>query len=299
MATNYLAVAEQRGLKLKLDNLDLSNWVTDQAKYRKVLSIITKAKSHQKSDGRVYPRYSQHPTTGRIMTRDPNLLQFPYDLVQGDFVKIGPSATEAILFLKENGEDKAADFLIGSQASVSSLMVDHLNFRHGHRQHAKIALFRLMYGQAPETEEQRRCMAALHRLLPGIFGKTLSDAARRKAATLSLEVASYAEQKGKVVGFLHDEILVEGGAQPLSVSDIQDIQDEFYRRLRAWDPEAPPEPVIVELTPLEECLQWLKDCGGVMAIANNPMAHQLIKEGLAKRGGYNHLGQRTLILIES
>lgn len=294
MATNYLAVAEQRGLKLKLDNLDLSNWITDQAKYRKVLSIIAKAKVHQKADGRVYPRYSQHPTTGRIMTRDPNLLQFPYDLVQGDFVKIGPSATEVILFLKENGEGEAADFLIGSQASVSSLVVDHLNFRHEYRQHAKIALFRLLYGQAPETDEQRRCLASLHRLLPGIYGKTLSDVARRKAATLSLEMAPYAEQRGKVVGFLHDEILVEGA----SPSDQSDIQDEFYRRLGAWDPDAPAEPVVIEMTPLEECLQWLKDCGGVMAMANNPMAHQLIKAGLAKRGGYNHLGQRTLILVE-
>jgi hypothetical protein len=258
------------------------------------LSIIAKAKSHRKADGRVYPRYSQHPTTGRIMTRDPNLLQFPYDLVQGDFVKIGPSATEIILFLQENGEGEAADFLIGSQASVSSLMVDHLNFRHEYRQHAKIALFRLMYGQAPETDEQRRCLATIHRLLPGIYGRTISDTARQKAATLSLEMAPYAEKSGKVVGFLHDEILVEGA----SPSDQSDIQDEFYRRLRTWDPKAPPEPVIVELTPLEECLQWLKDCGGVMAIANNPMAHQLIKEGLAKRGGYNHLGQRTLILVE-
>lgn len=48
---------------------------------------------------------------------------------------------------------------------------------------------------------------------------------------------------------------------------------------------------------LDDSYQWLHDCGGQMAIANNPMASQLIKAGLARRGGYNHLGQRMLVAL--
>ena len=48
---------------------------------------------------------------------------------------------------------------------------------------------------------------------------------------------------------------------------------------------------------LADALQWLQDCGGTMAMNNNPMAAQLIKAGLAKKGGYDHLGRRTLVLV--
>ena len=49
---------------------------------------------------------------------------------------------------------------------------------------------------------------------------------------------------------------------------------------------------------LLEAWKWLDDCGGVMALSNHPGADMLIQAGLAKKGGLDSLGRRTLVQIK-
>lgn len=87
-----------------------------------------------------------------------------------------------------------------------------------------------------------------------------------------------------------------------TVSDGVKSVDEALEEIEEAEEDKTEEEEEVFLSPfpagsdLDDCYRWLLDCGGQMAYSNNPMADQLVREGVAERGGYDSLGRRTLIL---
>lgn len=247
--------------------------------------------------GRVYPHF-QFASMGRIISSSPSLTMIPESLLDGDFRKVRPSAGEAVACLKLEGhtEDARTLMAFGDVGSFLQATFGHLNLDPNM---AKRTFFQVAYGMAPDSSLSALFYREMQRRWPNLRmdRATIHKVHSFVGAKLPLKVAREAEQVGDVVGFFHDAVLVECD---VNTKDYLEVRANHY--LEKWDPQTDtfeedrhnPFP---EGSAMADCYQWLIDCGGKMAMENNPMAQPLIDAGVARLGGVDYLGRRLIVLV--
>jgi hypothetical protein len=296
----FMDLVSRRGIKLDM-HPDLGAWAADPQKTKKIRTMFENLRNVADHAGRVHPLFFFSPN-GRIMSRSPSLSTIPGDLLKGDFREVCPSAGEAVAYLKLKGYTADAKALM-ARGNVGDFLLGTFGFSRLDRNLAKITFFQAIYGMAPGSSPMAKGHPSLYREMltrwPGLLGDkaTVLKIQGLVGARIPLKVAREAEQVGNVVGFFHDTVLVECD---VNTKDYLEVRANHY--LEKWDPQTDtfeedrhnPFP---EGSAMADCYQWLIDCGGKMAMENNPMAQPLIDAGVARLGGVDYLGRRLIVLV--
>ena len=294
---DYLQLATDNGLDLDLDP-DLSGF-TGRKKER-LESLF--ASLRQNSTGRTRPTYVLKRSTASggsfiLTSQYPNISQIPSQVFQGHFKRVGVGAPDVVCqFAGISREEEARALLTGT--TVGELLLDTFGVTKDQRTDLKKAFYAVAsnaVGSPWFVETDKNLVQEVQRKWP-MLGKVVTPGQCRERVQKEWMLGKVAPDvvasgRSHLVGFYHDEVLVDGDLSDTEVETLTDRARQSLADILGLDLSKK------ELDPLEDALQWLKDCGGVMAMTNNPMARQLIKAGLAKKGDYDTLGRRTLVVV--
>lgn len=295
--THFLVLANTRGLAFDLSPVLSGN---DPKKKAYLERWYEKARNGAKA-GRIYPRY--YIQNDRVMVTEPNLWMIPSELIRGAFKMVNAGPSEAYQFAKLRGEDALAEEFLDPEKRVGDILLRRMgisNATQEFRRNIKETFFRILYMDPAKVASLAGSSYDLfERNFPKLIGipkeerERLLQTIRKSTLDLLALMAQDAETSNhRLVGFMLDQILVEGADEKAALALELSARNHLRNLCGAIIPTPPP------LDPLQDCLQWLRDCGGVMALSNNPMGEQLIRAGYAKRGGWDAFGRVTLVLIE-
>jgi len=268
---DLLRIASDRGVRLDLDpNLIPPRFLDGGKRQQKMEGVLKRMRAKQDFQMRVHPTWYV-AKTGRITCQNPNILILPFEFFESSpnlLKDISATSLEVIVTAKLLGITELADLLIGNPTSNATdllLKEDALKGllppegdpeRKAQRSEFKMGLYMLLYGRRGQTLTQchyQDKIKAVYPSLPIPRGReeTEEENEERKAfigqihasvTALTLTVADMAEKSAdcKVVGFCHDEVLIEytGDSPEEAAARLRTLS---YDMLRSWSgvPVAP------------------------------------------------------------